>query len=96
MIDRATIQKRRDALAAQLEQGRQQYDQLEATLKELDRQLCAMSGGVQELDALLAVDGDAAEQHGSERQQPADLRQHDDQDQLHTNHDDLPTAKASV
>jgi chromosome condensin MukBEF ATPase and DNA-binding subunit MukB len=54
MIDR--IQARRDELAAQLAEGRQQYDQLEAALKQLDRQLCAMAGGVQELDALLQED----------------------------------------
>jgi len=54
MIDRATMQARRDALQAQLDQARQQYDQLEQTLRTLDRQLCAMAGGLQELDALLA------------------------------------------
>jgi Tfp pilus assembly protein PilO len=55
MIAEGQIQSRRDILAAQLEQGRQQYDQLEATLKELDRQLCAMAGGLSELDALLVA-----------------------------------------
>jgi septation ring formation regulator EzrA len=34
-------------------QARQQYDQLEQTLKLLDRNICAMAGGLQELDALL-------------------------------------------
>jgi len=57
-IDRATIQARRNELAAQLAAGRAQYDQLEQALKELDRQLCAMAGGVQELDALLSADED--------------------------------------
>jgi transposase len=52
MIDR--IRTRRAALAAQLAQAQQQYDQLESALKELDRQLCAMQGGLQELDALIA------------------------------------------
>lgn len=61
MIDRATIQARRDALAAQLAQAQQQYDQLEATLATLDRQLCAMAGGLRELDALL---GGAADEQG--------------------------------
>jgi small-conductance mechanosensitive channel len=51
MIDR--IQARRDALAAQMAEARQQYDQLEQTLKLLDRNICAMAGGLQELDALL-------------------------------------------
>jgi phage shock protein A len=51
MIDRITA--RRDALASQLSQARQQYDQLEQTLKLLDRNICAMAGGLQELDALL-------------------------------------------
>jgi chromosome segregation ATPase len=54
MIDRTHIQARRDELQAQLDQARQQYDQLEATLHALDRQLCAMAGGLQELQALLA------------------------------------------
>lgn len=54
MIDH--IHARRDALAAQLAQGKQQYDQLESILHALDRQLCAMAGGLQELDALLAED----------------------------------------
>lgn len=52
-MNRVVIQARRDALSAQLDQATQQYDQLEAALKTLDRQLCAMAGGVQELDALL-------------------------------------------
>lgn len=56
MISLSTIQARRDALQAQLDQARAQYDQLEATLKEIDRQLCGMAGGLQELDRLLAED----------------------------------------
>jgi predicted nucleic acid-binding Zn-ribbon protein len=51
MIDR--IQARRDALAAQMAEAQQQYEQLEQTLKLLDRNICAMAGGLQELDALL-------------------------------------------
>ena len=51
MIDRIT--RRRDALQAQLAQARAQYDEIEATLRALDRQLCAMAGGVQELEALI-------------------------------------------
>lgn len=58
MISHSTIQARRDALQSQLESARLQYDQLEAALHALDRQLCAMAGGLQELDRLLA--GDAA------------------------------------
>lgn len=53
MIDH--IQARRAALAAQLETAQQQYDQLESTLRALDRQICAMHGGLQELDALLEI-----------------------------------------
>lgn len=56
MIDRMTIQDRRDALQAQLDQARAQYDQLEVTLHTLDRQLCGMAGGLQELDRLLTED----------------------------------------
>lgn len=52
MIDR--IQARRDALAQQLVEAQAQYDRLEAHLKQLDRQLCAMHGGVEAYDALLA------------------------------------------
>lgn len=50
------IRARRDILADQLKQAQQQYDQLEATLHTLDRQLCAMAGGLQELNALLSED----------------------------------------
>lgn len=48
------IRARRAALAAQLAEAQQQYAQLETMLHTLDRQLCAMHGGLQELDALLA------------------------------------------
>ena len=51
MIDR--IQARRDELAEQMTQAQQQYAELEQALRLLDRQLCAMAGGLQELDALL-------------------------------------------
>lgn len=74
MIDRITA--RRDALAAQLEAAQQQYDALERTLHTLDRQLCAMAGGVQELDALLQEvqqSEDDDNQHGA--------TQHADHDQ---------------
>ncbi len=50
------IRSRSAALADQIAQAQQQYDQLDATLKLLDRQICAMTGGKQELDALLAED----------------------------------------
>jgi hypothetical protein len=52
MIDR--IKSRRAALAAQLAVSQRQYDELEQTLHALDRQLCAMAGGLKELDALLS------------------------------------------
>lgn len=51
MIDH--IQARRDELATHIAQARQQYAELEESLRLLDRQLCAMAGGIQELDALL-------------------------------------------
>ena len=56
MIDRTRLQARRDALAAQFTEGQQQYAHLQQALTDLDRQLCAMQGGIQELDALLAVE----------------------------------------
>jgi hypothetical protein len=62
MIDRDHIQSRRDALQAQLDAGRLAYADLEVrrdqairALKELSRHLDAMAGGLQELDALLAI-----------------------------------------
>jgi septation ring formation regulator EzrA len=48
------IRARRAALAAQMEQAQQQYSELEQTLALLQRNIDAMHGGVQELDALLA------------------------------------------
>jgi chromosome segregation ATPase len=51
MIER--IRARRAELARQLETAQRQYNELETTLNALDRQLCAMHGGLQELDALL-------------------------------------------
>jgi len=60
MSDHNRIRARRDALATQLEQAQQQYNELEAMLRTLDRQLCAMHGGLQELDALLAAAEDDA------------------------------------
>ena len=56
MMTAEQILARRDALAAQLQAAVMQYDQLKQTLKQLDRQLCAMQGGLQELDALLTED----------------------------------------
>lgn len=47
------IRARRDALATQMNETKAQYDQLEATLKLLGRNLDAMQGGLKELDALL-------------------------------------------
>jgi DNA repair exonuclease SbcCD ATPase subunit len=60
MIER--IMARREELMRKLLQAQQQYSELEGTLHTLDRQLCAMHGGIQELDALLA-DGAADETH---------------------------------
>lgn len=74
MIDRATVQSRRAALQAQLDQARARYDQLEAAfaadLKERDRQLCAMAGGVQELDALLSEGPPAPDERATEDAPP--------------------------
>lgn len=53
---REIIQARRDSLAAQIEEATDQFNQLESMAKELDRQLCAMIGGLQELDNLLATE----------------------------------------
>jgi hypothetical protein len=44
---------RRNELAAQLAQAKQEYEAIERMLAQLDRNICAMHGGVQELDALL-------------------------------------------
>lgn len=59
MIAIAAIQARRDQLAAHLDQARAQYAELEQMLHQLDRQLCGMAGGLQELDRLLAEDAAA-------------------------------------
>jgi len=50
----AAIRARREFLAAQLEQGKEQYLELEQMLALLQRNLDAIQGGIQELDALLA------------------------------------------
>ena len=68
------IKERRAALAAQAEQAKATYDQLEATLKELDRQILAMHGGLLELDQLLAelalLDGDAIPEERTAESEP--------------------------
>lgn len=58
MLD--TIRARRATLAAQKVQAEQQYAELERTLLLLQRNIDAMHGGLQELDALLAELGEAA------------------------------------
>lgn len=60
MVDDNLIRARRDALAAQIEEGKQQYAQLEHALAMLQRNLDAMHGGLQELDALLQNDNGEA------------------------------------
>ncbi len=55
------IQSRRDELADQMAQAQAQYTEIEAVLKELDRQMCAMAGGLQELDTLLSADKEESE-----------------------------------
>lgn len=52
----AQIQARRDALAAQKAEAEAQYSQLEQALALLGRNIDAMHGGIQELDALLKGD----------------------------------------
>lgn len=71
------MRARRNELAAQLAAGRAQYNHLEQTLKELDRQLCMIAGGLQELDALLA--GGRGDERGAD-QDGAPERENDDQD----------------
>ena len=46
MITIETLRKRRDALMAELERGKRQYE-------ELDRQLCALAGAIGELAELI-------------------------------------------
>jgi len=48
------IQARRASLAEKMAEAQQQYAELESTLALLQRNLDAMHGGLQELDALLA------------------------------------------
>ena len=48
------IRVRRDALAAQQAEAQRQYAEMEQALTLLQRNLDAMHGGLQELDALLA------------------------------------------
>lgn len=50
----AHIRARLDAITARKQQALGQYEELEAMLKELDRQICGMAGAEQELSALLA------------------------------------------
>lgn len=57
MIDRITA--RRASLAAQMDAAKAQYAQLEAQLHALGRNLDAMQGGLQELDALITAAEDA-------------------------------------
>lgn len=52
--DIAQIRTRRQALAEQAEQAKAEYAELERSLGLLGRNLDAMHGGLQELDALLA------------------------------------------
>lgn len=63
MIDRATLQTHRDLLAAKLNAGRLTYADLEVQrdqameqLAEVQRQLDTIAGGIQVLDALLAIE----------------------------------------
>jgi phage shock protein A len=54
IISEERVRARRAALVAQMAEAQQQYAQLEQTLQQLGRNLDAMQGGLQELDALLA------------------------------------------
>lgn len=84
MIDR--VHTRRAALAAQLSQAQQQYNELETMLRDLDRQLCAMQGGLQELDALLEASKEGDQQHDAERQHGERIAGDDEQTEQQTNH----------
>lgn len=62
MHDRIAL--RHATLRNQIAEAQAQYNQLEATLKELDRQLLAMFGGLHELEALMS-DAPAEERNGA-------------------------------
>jgi phage shock protein A len=57
---RSLIHARRQTLEEQVAQAQQQYAQIETLLHELDRQICGMHGGLQELSALIAESEAAA------------------------------------
>jgi len=53
IIDRITIEARRAALAARVAEAQRGHAELMQMLGELERNLIAMQGGLQELDGLL-------------------------------------------
>ena len=55
MITAAELRMRHAALAHELALGRDRYDLAERDLKELDRQLCMLSGALQEIANLIAL-----------------------------------------
>lgn len=53
IVDRITIEARRAALAARVAEAQRGHAELMQMLGELERNLIAMHGGLQELDGLL-------------------------------------------
>lgn len=53
IVDRITIEARRAALAARVAEAQRGHAELMQMLGELERNLIAMQGGLQELDSLL-------------------------------------------
>jgi len=83
MIEHAIIRARRDALQQQLDRGRLIYGELELArdraleqLADLQRELDAMYGGLQELDRLLAQRSDS---DSDQAKQIADIQQEQQQ-----------------
>jgi cell division protein FtsB len=59
-MNRAIIQARRDALAQQYATAQQQHTELQNTIHLLEHNISGMQGGLQELDALLALPDEPA------------------------------------
>lgn len=54
-MNRTVIQARRDALAQQYATAQQQHTEMQHTIHLLEHNISGMQGGLQELDALLAL-----------------------------------------
>lgn len=68
IVDRITIEARRAALAARVAEAQRGHAELMQMLGELERNLIAMQGGLQELDGLL----DTKEESGGDRDESAE------------------------